>query len=102
MVQKLLGDLQALEPAGVGARDLKECLLLQIDRKKVEYEIVRSVIKNHLGDLAKNHLAEIAKKLHITMDEVLKACEIIRSLNPKPGNFFNNRERLCYSRCGCG
>ena len=96
MVQKLLGDLQALEPAGVGTRDLKECLLLQIDRKKVEYEIVRSVIKNHLGDLAKNHLAEIAKKLHITMDEVLKACEIIRSLNPKPGNFFNNRERFCY------
>lgn len=96
MVAKLLDDIQALDPAGVGARDLKECLLLQIHRKKDFSPITEAMIENHMDDIAKNHLPDIAKKLHITIDEVLDACDEIRTLNPKPGNSFSNREQLRY------
>lgn len=95
-VLQLLKDIQSLEPPGVGARDLKECLCLQIARKEGDFEIVKLVIMDYMDEVAKNHLAEIAKKLHISVHEVQKACQIIRSLNPKPGNSFSNKEQLCY------
>lgn len=96
VVENLLEDIQALDPAGVGARNLKECLLLQIHRKKDYSSVTEAMIENHMGDIAKNHLSDIAKKLHISMDEVLESCEEIRTLNPKPGNSFSNREQLRY------
>ncbi len=95
-VQNLLKDIQALDPAGVGARDLKECLLLQLYRKKDYSHISEVLIQNHLEDIAKNHLHDIAKKLKISIDKVLDACEEIRALNPKPGNSFSSREQLHY------
>lgn len=95
-VKSLLEDIQELDPAGVGARDLKECLLLQLARKKEVSPITETIITHHLDDIAKNHLHDIAKKLQVSMDDVLTACEEIRSLNPKPGNSFSNREQLRY------
>ncbi|MEI3338760.1 MAG: hypothetical protein V8R80_01400 [Eubacterium sp.] len=95
-VQSLLEDIQGLDPAGVGARDLKECLLLQLARKKEVSPITETIITNHLDDIAKNHLHDISKKLQVSMDDVLTSCEEIRSLNPKPGNSFSNREQLRY------
>lgn len=96
MITILLKDIQALDPAGVGARDLKECLLLQIARRKDTSPVTKAIIENHMDDIAKNHLPDIAKKLHISMDEVVDACDDIRTLNPKPGNSFSNREQLRY------
>lgn len=95
-VQTLLEDIQALDPAGVGARDLKECLLLQLQRKKNVSPVTEILVKNHMDDIAKNHLHDIAKKLRISVNEVSDACNEIRSLNPKPGNSFSNREQLRY------
>lgn len=96
VVLRLMEDIQSLDPAGVGARDLKECLLLQLARKEGYFETAKSVIRDYMDEVAKNHLADIAKKLHISVSEVQKACQVIRSLNPKPGNSFSNKERLCY------
>ena len=96
LVCKLLRDIQTLDPAGVGAGNLKECLLLQLERKKGDYEIAKAIITDHMDDMAKNHLADIAKKIGISVDEVLEACGVIRTLNPKPGNSFSNREQLRY------
>lgn len=95
-VEHLLTDIQALDPAGVGARDLRECLLLQIHRLHSFSEITEELIRNHLEDIGKNHLASIARQLHVSVEEIQSACKQIRTLNPKPGNAFSDREQLRY------
>lgn len=95
-VLRILSVVQTLEPAGVGARNLSECLLLQMDRQKIENEAAREIAANYLEQLGKNQLPQIAKKMKITVEEVLEALEVIKALNPKPGNSFSSRENLKY------
>lgn len=110
----LLHLLQTLEPAGICARNLSECLLLQLDRKgenaesvrrsevsntesSNEYtEIARKIIIDYLDTLGKNQLHVIARKLKVSLEEVTQACELIKSLNPKPGSYFASRDNLKY------
>ncbi len=97
--EELLGGLaivQTLEPAGVGARNLSECLLLQMDRQKIEDKVTREIVANYLEQIGKNQLPQIAKKMKITVEDVLQAKEVIKTLNPKPGNSFSSRENLKY------
>jgi RNA polymerase sigma-54 factor len=93
---KLLTIVQSLDPAGVGARDLKECLLLQLNHLSTDTRIAHAIISSHLELLGKNQLLKIAKALQVTLDEVLEAFALIQSLNPKPGNSFSNRQNLAY------
>jgi len=93
---RMLQAVQSLEPAGVGARNLSECLLIQMDRLKITDPIARKIAENYLEQLGKNQLPQIAKKLKVTVDDVLQAMEVIRELNPKPGNSFSSRENLKY------
>ena len=95
-VERILGMLQELEPAGVGARSLQECLLLQLQRKPEHGAVTEQIIRDHLDEVGRNHLAGIAKKLKITQEEVQEACREIRTLNPKPGNAFSDRSRMQY------
>lgn len=95
-VEELLQDIQELDPAGVGARNLQECLLLQIQRKKNYSDVTVEIIEYYMEEVAKNHLPNIAKKLQVSLEEVQQACEEIRSLNPKPGSSFSDREQLRY------
>ena len=95
-VARMLQIVQGLEPAGVGARNLSECLLIQMDRQKIEDTIARKIAANYLEQLGKNQLPQIARKLKVTVDDVLQAMEVIRELNPKPGNSFSSRENLKY------
>ena len=90
--------LKSLDPAGIGAGDLKECLLLQLDRKNEEDETVRLVVEDYLDLLGKNQLPQIAAKLGVSLDELNDCCERIRNLNPKPGSSFSSRETLRYIR----
>lgn len=96
VAEKLLRDIQQLDPAGVGARNLQECLLLQIQRKKHYSDVTVAIIEQYMEEVAKNHLPNIAKKLQVSLEEVQDACEEIRSLNPKPGSSFSDREQLRY------
>ena len=80
----------------MGARDLSECLLIQMDRQKIEDTIARKIAADYLEQLGKNQLPQIARKLKVTVDDVLQAMEVIRELNPKPGNSFSSRENLKY------
>jgi len=93
---KLLLITQGLDPAGVGARDLRECLLLQLKRMPGNTGIAGAIVSDHLELLGKNQLGKIAKALQVTIDEVLMASDLIQSLNPKPGNSFSDRENLTY------
>lgn len=95
-IERLLHIIQSLTPAGVGARSLEECLLLQMERSGKKDKLAESIVKNHLNDIAKNHLPHIAKKLNASMDDVSRACEQIRRLNPKPGSSFYCRNYLHY------
>ncbi|HVR74394.1 MAG TPA: RNA polymerase factor sigma-54 [Planctomycetota bacterium] len=88
LLQKALKIVQSLEPPGIGGRDLKECLLLQLGRDRQKYPIEEAIILSHLEELSHNRLPKIAKALGITIEEVKTAAENITSLNPIPGKLF--------------
>lgn len=86
---ELLKVIQDFDPAGVGARDLQECLLIQLRRKEVQTQIVElatEVVEKQMDEFSKKHYDKIAKKLEID-DELLKeVIQEILKLNPRPGN----------------
>ncbi|EOU1739921.1 RNA polymerase factor sigma-54 [Clostridium perfringens] len=77
-----------LEPAGIGARDLKECLEIQLERKGENDPIVKEIIDNHLDDLADNRYQVIAKDLDITPKKAQDYGDLIKTLEPKPSRGF--------------
>ena len=88
--------LQTADPAGVGARSLQECLLIQVERLEAGTPVLRRIICELLEALGKNQLPQIATRLGISMETLLGCCDTIRSLNPKPGSGFSSRENLRY------
>ncbi|MBR1456444.1 MAG: RNA polymerase factor sigma-54 [Oscillospiraceae bacterium] len=86
--------LQGLEPAGVGARDLAECLRLRLDRLEDAKEASYRIVDECLEWMAKKRYDRIAQKLGLGREETAAACEQILRLNPKPGNGFASREAL--------
>lgn len=85
-VEKTLEFIQTFDPPGIGARDLKECLLLQLRRRKCKNKPLLTLIEDHLDDIAKNRLPQIAKKMKISLDELNAMLDEIRLLNPYPGS----------------
>ena len=96
MVVHLLSALQGLDPAGIFARNLSECLILQAKRLGCLDETLERIAENCLDKLAQNKLSQIAEELKLPMAEICRCCEIIRKLNPKPGSSFSSREQLSY------
>lgn len=90
---EILRIIQTLDPPGIGARDLQECLLLQIDRKnqKVkEIALARMIIRHYFDEFARKHYDRILTKLNITEDDLKDAISEIVKLNPKPGSSGND------------
>lgn len=81
--------LQSLEPSGVGARNLKECLLIQLQQKNAS-TTAQAIVQFYLEDLGKNHLSHIAKKLHLSTSALTDALTEIKACQPKPGNGFSS------------
>ena len=81
---EILRRVQALEPAGVAARNLSECLRLQAERKKFYSGLVAAIIDGHLEEVAAHKIKNIARAENSSAEEVRRAIEIIRGLNPKP------------------
>ncbi|MBM4035331.1 MAG: RNA polymerase factor sigma-54 [Planctomycetes bacterium] len=79
--------IQNLDPPGVGARDLKECLLLQM-RRNTDHALARELITRHLDDLSANRIPKIAKDTGRPLDAIKEAIEFVSHLNPKPGTAF--------------
>lgn len=86
--EEALSLVQKLDPLGVGARNLRECLLLQLTQDIPSREILHVLISNHLDDLQQNRLPAIEKKTGIPIDEIKEAMEHLRRLNPRPGARF--------------
>ena len=92
-VLDILEIIQDFDPPGVGARDLQECLLLQIKTKDLSDPAVKTayrIIKELFDEFTKKHYDKILKKLNITDDELKDALEEILKLNPKPGSSYSN------------
>ncbi len=91
-VERVLGKIQDFDPSGVGARSLKECLQIQIRHLGIDNPIINSILADHLNDLEKKDYSSIAKALGVQADLVTAAAEIIKHLNPKPGNMYSSGE----------
>ncbi len=87
-VEEVLKMVQELEPAGVGARDLQECLILQLKRNQggdiTKYTAIK-ILENHFEEFTKKHYTQIQKKLEIEEEDLKDAIDAIIKLNPKPG-----------------
>jgi len=88
-VEKALRIVQRFDPVGVAARDLQECLLLQLQHIGHDTAAAEKIVTEHLRLLQNHQVPEIAKKLGMTIDEVKEHVELIRHLDPKPGSRYN-------------
>lgn len=92
----LLRVIQSLAPDGIGARNLSECLLIQLDHMGIQDDVLETIIRSHLPALSRNHLDKIAAELNIPVSRVKEAAAAIKKLNPKPGSYFSNRDYMSY------
>jgi RNA polymerase sigma-54 factor len=94
-LETALREVQALDPAGVGARDLRECLLLQLDRMPhaVDTLTARAIVDKHFDAFSKKHYDRIMERLEIDQDALKAAMEEITRLNPKPGNTARDTDK---------
>ncbi len=85
-VEEALKVIQAFDPPGIGARDPRECLLLQIDRQPPVNKQLRKLVSDYLDDIGRNHLPQIAKAMKISMEELNLLLLELKKLNPFPGS----------------
>ncbi len=83
--ERVLKVIQALEPVGVGARDLRECLLLQLEARGEKDTLPWRIIAHHFDHLVNRRFPEIARQLRCSAEEVQGAADVISTLNPRPG-----------------
>ncbi len=95
-VEKVLKKVQELDPAGVGARSLQECLLIQLKRKEVtkEVSLATDLLDKSFDHFSKKHYTKLLAKHDITEDELRNAIDVIEHLNPKPGGAFSGNLRM--------
>jgi RNA polymerase sigma-54 factor len=95
-LERLLKIVQQLDPAGVGARDLKECLILQLKRKeeKPSVQLAIAILEESFDHFVKKHYDKLIQKFHISQEELKEAIQQIEKLNPKPGGSFVGNNKI--------
>ncbi|MCX6544454.1 MAG: RNA polymerase factor sigma-54 [Acidobacteria bacterium] len=91
-VETALRIVQQFDPVGVAARDLQECLSLQLQHIDHDTSVAETIVTEHLRLLQNHQVPEIARKLGMTIDEVKEHVELIRHLDPKPGSQYNRAD----------
>ncbi|HEX7681011.1 MAG TPA: RNA polymerase factor sigma-54 [Thermoanaerobaculia bacterium] len=94
-VEKAITSIQSLDPIGVGARDLRECLLLQLEFLEVDNPLVETIVRDHWDLFMQRHFVQISKAIGVDMKTLEGVVEIIKHLDPKPGRKYSN-ERAIY------
>lgn len=92
VVQKMLALVQDMDPSGVAARNIKECLLLQLSHLKLSESPASEIVRDQLNFLETRNYAAIVKATKYSLKEVLAAIDVITALNPHPGRAFSNEE----------
>lgn len=80
--------VQSFDPVGIGALDLRDCLLIQLERLGKHHSLEYRIIDHHLDDLARKRYPQIAKKLSVSPEQITRAAEFIATLDPRPGSRF--------------
>ncbi|MGM0933730.1 MAG: RNA polymerase factor sigma-54 [Bacteroidota bacterium] len=95
-VEGVLKKVQALDPAGVGARSLQECLLLQLDRREPTkaVQLATDMLERSFDLFSKKHYTKLLSRHDISEDELREAIEVIEHLNPKPGGSYSGNTRI--------
>lgn len=86
----MLTVIQDFHPTGVGARNLRECLLTQLDRLDMEHSLAAAIVRDHLDQLGGRKFTDIAKALKVPVAEVQQAAKLIGTLDPKPGRIYSD------------
>jgi RNA polymerase sigma-54 factor len=92
-LREILRIIHDFDPAGVGARDLRECLLLQIERKNSDHYSIKhahEILKSHFDEFTRKHYDKILNRMNISDEEMKEAVDEIIKLNPKPGSSYND------------
>ena len=93
-MEDALALVQGFDPAGVGARNVKECLLLQVANAKLKGTLVEKLTRDHLEELDERNFKKLAKALEVDVDDVVTAMRVIKEFDPKPGLAFNPEETV--------
>ena len=91
-VESVLSKMQSFDPAGVCARDLCECLLIQVKQLGLQDSIIVEIIQNHIKHLENKNYKAICRAMGISLNDVISAVEVITRLEPKPGRQFSDEE----------
>ena len=92
LVDSALRKIQEFDPMGVGARDLRECLLIQVEQLGMGGSVVDGLVRSHLHDLETRKYKQIAKSLGVEVNDILTAARVIASLDPKPGRLYGSED----------
>ncbi|MCI7205409.1 MAG: RNA polymerase factor sigma-54 [Clostridium sp.] len=94
LFNKCIKYIQQLEPSGIGARNLSECLLIQLRNKSIKNSILESIITEDLDLIARNKLKDIVKKYNISIEKCVQYIEKIREFDPRPGRIYCNDKSI--------
>lgn len=89
-VQGVVELIQTFDPPGVGARNLEECLLLQMRHMRLKDKMLEHIITHHLCDLAKGRYGYLAQTLGVSVKEIQRVADLLKSFDPKPGRNFSS------------
>lgn len=87
-VEEVLHVIQRFDPVGIGARNLQECLLIQLEEKQPRDELALEVVRSHFDDFTNKRFEKITKKLNVSLEEVKRVIDVVVRLNPKPGEGY--------------
>ncbi len=88
-VESVLEVIQSFDPAGISARDLQECLLIQLDHLGMKVSLAGQIVEDYLERLDERYFQRMAKELNATLEETIAAVKLIRELDPRPGDRYN-------------
>ena len=92
-LERLLGIIHQLEPAGIGARNLQECLLLQMSQRRIDTpskRLAHKILNSYFDEFVKKHYEKLISRLNVSEEEFRDAIEEIKHLSPKPGNLYSD------------
>ena len=93
-VKEAIKLVQSFEPPGIGASDLRECLLIQLKRRQQQNPQLRELISNYLEEIGRNHLPQVAKAMHISIEELSSLIAQLKELSPLPGSTLSPSSEL--------
>lgn len=96
LVAMILRLIQSFDPPGVGARGLQECLLIQLKQKNIVDQALLKLVEHYLTDLGQGKITKVAAALNLSVARVQELADLLKQLNPKPGEVFGSGEKIRY------